>query len=33
MVEWKSRLVILLIVAAAFAVAFGMNYGWFNYGW
>jgi len=34
MVEWKSRLVIVLIVAAALALALGMNYGWLvNYGW
>jgi hypothetical protein len=32
MLEWKSRLVILLVVAAAIAAVLG-NYGWFNYGW
>ena len=33
MLEWKSRLVILLIVAASLAVPFGLNYGWLNFGW
>lgn len=34
MLEWKSRVVVLLVVAAALAAALG-NYGWhfFNYGW
>jgi hypothetical protein len=36
MLEWKSRLVILLIVAATLAMTLGMNLGWlfsFNLGW
>jgi hypothetical protein len=34
MLEWKSRLVILLVVAAALAVSLGSNHGWLlNHGW
>jgi hypothetical protein len=35
MLEWKSRLVILLMVAAAVAVSLGSNHGWLllNHGW
>jgi hypothetical protein len=35
MLEWKSRLVISLVVAAALAVALGANHGWvlLNHGW
>jgi hypothetical protein len=33
MLEWKSRLVILLVIAAAVAAVLG-NYGWAtNHGW
>ena len=32
MLEWKSRLLILLVVAAALAAALG-NYSWLNHGW
>jgi nitrate reductase NapE component len=30
MLEWKSRLVVLVVVAAALAVTFG-NYGWIHW--
>jgi hypothetical protein len=33
MLEWKSRLVILLIVAASVAAALGSSHGLHNYGW
>jgi len=33
MLEWKSRLVILLALAAGFAVAAGSFVGLHNYGW
>ena len=34
MLEWKTRLVVLAVVASVLASAVGMNYGWFlNYGW
>jgi hypothetical protein len=35
MLEWKSRLVILLIVAASLALTLGLNLGWlvYNLGW
>ena len=33
MLEWKSRLVILLAVAAMLAAAFGSFVGLHNYGW
>lgn len=33
MLEWKTRLVLLLAIAAVIAVVLG-DYGWFrNYGW
>jgi hypothetical protein len=32
MLEWKSRVVILLVVAVAVAASLG-NYGWLNHGW
>lgn len=33
MLEWKSRLVILLIVAASVAASLGCFIGLHNYGW
>jgi hypothetical protein len=33
MLEWKSRLVILLVVAVAIAVALGNTGGLHNHGW
>ncbi len=34
MLEWKSRLVVLLVAAAALAIAFGNSgVGFFNHGW
>ena len=34
MLEWKSRLVVLMVAAAALAGVFAMNHGWaLNHGW
>jgi hypothetical protein len=35
MLEWKSRLVVLLVAAAVLATALADNHGWFlaNHGW
>jgi Na+(H+)/acetate symporter ActP len=36
MIEWKPRLLSLLVAAGALAVALGLNHGWllpFNHGW
>ena len=33
MLEWKSRLVILLIVGSSLAAAFGTFMSFHNYGW
>ncbi len=34
MLEWKSRLVVLMVTAVALASAIGANHGWFpNHGW
>ena len=35
MLEWKSRIVVLMVAAAALAAALAQNHGWFitNHGW